>query len=77
MSESLDRELERHFHGQTNEQLARSIERSADFGADDEEYELTRRLNLVGMAWKYSQKYGADVVVIYEPENENEVRGYD
>lgn len=80
MSESLDRTLEDHFAGKPDSYLIRRMETAPDFGYDDEEFELSRRLALVGMAWKWSQKYGRDVVVIYDPEPEespHEIRGYD
>ena len=81
MSDSLDSAIEAKFHGVSDAGLIRKIERAPDFGYDDEAYELSRRLSLVGMAWKWSQKYGRDVVVTYTPEPleppENAVLGYD
>lgn len=81
MVESLDEAIRAKFYGQSDAQLIRRIERAPDFGYDDEAYELNRRLTLVGMAWKWSQKYGRDVVVVYTPEQpespENAVLGYD
>lgn len=68
MSESLDRSIAEKFAGTSDAALIRKMERAPDFGYDDEAYELNRRLTLVGMAWKWSQKYGRDVVVIYSPE---------
>lgn len=66
VSESLDRDLEEKFDGKPDNYLIRRIETAPDFGYDDEEYELNRRLKLAGLAWKWSQKYGRDVVVIYQ-----------
>lgn len=68
MSESLDRIISEKFEGKPDSYLVRRMETAPDFGYDDESYELDRRLKLVGKAWKWSQKYGRDVVVIYEPE---------
>ena len=68
MSESLDRIISEKFEGRPDSYLVRRIETAPDFRADDEQYELNRRLTLVGKAWKYAQKYGRDVVVIYTPE---------
>jgi len=68
MSDSLDRAIEAKFQGVSDQALIRKMERAPDFGYDDEAYELNRRLTLVGMAWKWSQKYGRDVVVVYTPE---------
>lgn len=82
MSEPLDRIIAEKFEGKPDSYLTRRIETAPDFGYDDEEYELNRRLTLVGKAWKWSQKYGRDVVLIYEletarEESPNEVLGYD
>lgn len=82
MSESLDRAVEEKFQGKPDSYLIRRMETAADFGYDDEQCELNRRLYLSGLAWKWSQKYGRDVVVIYTPEqadeeSETEIRGYD
>lgn len=41
-----------------------------DFGYDDEEVELTRRLKLGGLAWRWAQLNGKDVVEVYQPEAE-------
>lgn len=68
MSEALDRAIEEKFQGKPDGYLVRRMETAPDFAYDDEEYELNRRLALVGKAWRWSQKYGRDVVVIYEPE---------
>lgn len=54
MSESLDRAVEAKFSGVSDAALIRKIERAPDFSYDDEEYELNRRLALVGMAWRWS-----------------------
>lgn len=66
MSESLDHAIAAKFEGKPDSCLVRRIETAPDFGYDDEEYELNRRLKLAGLAWKWSQKYGRDVVVIYQ-----------
>lgn len=67
MSESLDRILEDEFKGIPDAELVRVIQSAEPFGSDDEEYELNRRLTLVGMAWRFSQKYGENRVIIYTP----------
>ena len=77
MSESLDRELEAQYKGVPNAELMRRMQAAPDFGYDDYEYELSRRLSLVGLAWKWAGKYGSEHVEVYAPENESEVRGYD
>lgn len=68
MSESLDRAISEKFAGTSDAALIREMEHAPDFGYDDEAYELDRRLKLLGLAWKWSQKYGRDVVVVYTPE---------
>lgn len=70
MNHSLDSSIEAKFQGVSDQALIRKMERAPDFGYDDEAYELNRRLTLVGMAWKWSQKYGRDVVVVYEPSDD-------
>jgi hypothetical protein len=81
MTESLDRVIAAKFEGKPDSYLIRRMETAPDFGYDDESYELDRRLKLAGLAWKWSQKYGRDVVVIYTPEPleapDNAVLGYD
>ena len=68
MSESLDRILEAEFRGVPDAVLIHTIEHAEPFEGDDEIHELNRRLALVGLAWRYSQEYGQDRVVIYKPE---------
>lgn len=67
MSESLDDAIKAKFEGRPDSYLIRRMEHAPDFGSDDEEYELSRRTSLAGLAWKWSQKYGRDVVEIYAP----------
>lgn len=64
MSESLDRTLEEHFRGKPDSELIRRMETAPDFGYDDEEYELNRRLGARALTWKWD----GDRVVIYSPE---------
>lgn len=45
-------------------ELIRRIERAPDFGYDDEEYELNRRLGAVGLTWRWH----GDRVKVYDPE---------
>lgn len=67
MSEELDRIISEKFEGKPDSYLIRRIETAPDFGYDDDEYELNRRLALSGLAWRWSQKHGRDVVVVYDP----------
>jgi len=68
VSERLDRILEDQFKGTSDAELIRRMEHAPDFGYDDEEYELNRRLKLGGLAWRWAQFNGRDRVEVYEPE---------
>lgn len=68
MSERLDNILSAHFAGTSDAQLIRRMERAADFGYDDESYELSRRLKLGGLAWRWMVIDGRDRVEIYTPD---------
>lgn len=72
MSESLDRDIAAKFEGKPDSYLVRRMERAADFAYDDESYELDRRLKLTGLAWRWAQRNGRDVVMIYEPQPTDE-----
>ncbi|QOH56209.1 hypothetical protein [Rhodococcus rhodochrous] len=64
----LEQAVAEKFAGMSNAQIIRRMERSADFSTDDEEYELTRRTRLGGLAWKYSGDLYRPKVEIYKPE---------
>lgn len=69
MSESLDDGIRAKFTGVSNEGLIHRIERAEDFGYDDEEYELSRRLKLGGQAWRWTQWGDRNRVTIFpQPE---------
>ncbi len=57
------------FAGLSDKALMRRMERSADFGYDDLEHELTRRLRLGGQAWRWATIDGRDRVEVYTPED--------
>ena len=62
MSESIpDR-----FKGYTNARLIERIENAPDFGYDDEQVELNRRLALGGRAWRWAMIDGRERVQVYE-----------
>lgn len=67
MSEHLDRALAKKFHGYSDNELIRRIEAAPDFGYDDEEYELNRRLGARGLTWAWN---GDRVEVMAKPEEE-------
>ena len=54
--------------GPNEADLMRAMERTPDFGYDDEEYELSRRLKLGGLAWRWATIDGYDQVEVYTPE---------
>lgn len=56
------------FAGRPDSYLIRRMERATDFGYDDEEQELTRRLSSQGKAWKWSDDFFNPKVIIYDTE---------
>ena len=56
------------FAGMSDRQLIGRMEAAPDFGYDDEEVELSRRLKLGGLAWRWSNDMFNPRVEIYEPE---------
>lgn len=67
MSERLDQILSDHFTGTTDAQLIHRIETASDFGYDDEQAELNRRLKLGGQAWRWAVIDGKERVEVYTP----------
>jgi hypothetical protein len=63
--ESLDTIIERKFRGVTTTALVERIHRAADFKSDDEEHELTRRLQCESREWRYGAR---DHIEIYDIE---------
>ena len=67
--ESLEDQIKEKFAGYTDGQIMRRMEAAPDFGYDDEAYELNRRLEAVGLSWRWSSQ---NKVLIYDPEEELE-----
>lgn len=63
MRNRLDRAIEKKFRGVTSNELMRRMEAAPDFGYDDEEYELSRRLGAVGLEWMWQ----GGKVITYKP----------
>ena len=61
---------DRSFENLSDAQLIRRMENAPDFGYDDEEVELSRRLKLGGLAWKWSSDLFNPKVEVYKPEVE-------
>lgn len=72
MSESLHEQVEARFAHLSDEALINRMNRAPDFGYDDEEVELTRRLKLGGLAWRWSQDMFNPRVEVYRPEAHGE-----
>ncbi|KAB2584417.1 hypothetical protein BS297_15885 [Rhodococcus erythropolis] len=64
----LETEIAAKFAGIPNAQLIRKMERAQDFGYDDEEFELNRRLKIGGLAWRWSGDFYRPTVEVYKPE---------
>ena len=65
---SLDETLKEHFAGVGTAEIVRRINRAPDFGYDDEEYELNRRLAEQGLTWKWVRgDAGRQVVEVFNP----------
>lgn len=56
------------FEHLSDDALKRRMERAADFGYDDEERELSRRLALGGLAWRWSSDFYNPRVEVYRAE---------
>jgi hypothetical protein len=65
---SLDDDLAQHFAGVATAELIRRINRAPDFGYDDLEYELNRRLAVQRLTWKWVKVDGHEVVEVINPE---------
>jgi hypothetical protein len=66
---SLDETLKEHFAGVSTSEIIRRINRAHDFGYDDEEYELNRRLAEQSLTWKWVRgDAGRQVVEVFNPE---------
>ncbi|MBW0286000.1 hypothetical protein ATN38_08030 [Rhodococcus sp. FH8] len=65
----IETEIAAKFVGIPNAQLIRKMEHAQDFGYDDEEFELNRRLRLGGLAWRWSGDFYRPTVEVYRPED--------
>lgn len=65
---TLDEAIADEFARFSDQQLIRRMERKPDFGCDDEEHELNRRLKLGGLAWRWSSDFYNPKVEVYSPE---------
>ncbi|OBK36976.1 hypothetical protein A5658_04770 [Mycobacterium sp. 1245111.1] len=66
---SLDETLREHFAGVSTAEIIRRINRAPDFGYDDEEYELNRRLTEQSLTWKWVRgDSGHQVVEVFNPQ---------
>ncbi len=71
---SLDEILKEEFKGVSDEGLIRRIEAAPDFGYDDEEAELQRRLTVRGQTWRWTEKnYANNYSQRIEVYNETEI----
>lgn len=71
MSESLAPSIEAKFAHLSDEALINRMNQAEDFGYDDEEVELNRRLKLGGLAWRWSQDMFNPRVEVYRPEEQS------
>ncbi|PPG60278.1 hypothetical protein [Rathayibacter sp. AY1C5] len=68
MDSDLEHSIAAKFAGTSDQALVRRMERAEDFGYDDESVELTHRLKLGGLAWKWANVDVREKVQIYKEE---------
>lgn len=68
----LENEIQAKFAHLSDERLMNRMNRAEDFGYDDEEVELTRRLKLGGLAWRWADINGREQVEVYKPSPSDE-----
>ena len=66
---NMEESIKNKFKNYSTPELVRQIEGAPDFGYDDEEYELTRRLKLKGMSWRWNRKTPREKVEIVPIKN--------
>lgn len=69
-SESLESKVKEKFAHLTDDDLIRRMNAAPDFGYDDESVELNRRLDLVGLTWRWSSQ---NKVLIFDPAEEEQL----
>lgn len=68
---TLEEKIRRKFVGVSTGRLIQRIEKAQDFGYDDEQRELSRRLAAKGQTWKWSESFTYPQVIVYDlPEGE-------
>lgn len=70
--DQLEEAIAEKFAGVPNDRIIRRMEQAEDFGYDDESVELTRRLKLGGLAWRWSGDFYRPNVEIYKLEGDDE-----
>ena len=61
----LEQDIQAKFGHLSDERLMERMNKAPDFGYDDEEVELTRRLKLGGLAWRWADINGKERVEVY------------
>ncbi len=65
----LEEQIKDKFAGQSDADIIRQMNRAEAFGYDDESYELNRRLDRIGLTWRWSTR---NKVLIYDPAEEEQ-----
>ncbi|WP_427007155.1 hypothetical protein [Pseudarthrobacter sp. H2] len=66
---NLESQIAEKFAHLSDADLIRRMNAAPDFGYDDEAVELNRRLEAVGLTWRWSSK---NQVLIFDPEQEGQ-----
>jgi len=66
----LEDQIAINLHKLSNFALRLRMERAPDFSTDDEEIELTRRLKLEGLSWRWSNDMFDPKIEVYKPGEE-------
>jgi hypothetical protein len=67
---ALEDQIKEKFTHTSTPDLIERMNNGTDFGLDDEEVELTRRLKKLGQAWRWSGDFFKPIVEVYDPEAE-------
>lgn len=68
VDEELEESIKKRFIGYSTSRLVKRMEDAEDFGYDDEEIELRRRLRKTNQDWKWNDSLSNPKIIIYTKE---------